>query len=91
MICSEVKARSGVKWRRLLNDIVITCFRVADVVLPVVSHCSPEGNIPDDLSLSAAQWQGQFDNYFNQVHSLEMQIGDDSPTLIVILTINPEP
>jgi len=29
-----------------------------------IVHGSAEGNIPDDLS-SAAQWQGQFDNYFN--------------------------
>jgi len=50
MVSSEIKAMNRVKWRHLLNDIVITCFRVADVVLPVVSNSSPEGNIPDDVT-----------------------------------------
>jgi len=50
VLCSEIKGSSQVKWRRLLNDLVTLCFRVSDVVLPVVSNSSPEGNIPDDVS-----------------------------------------
>jgi len=50
MVFSEMKDVNRVKWRLLLNDIVKTCFHVADVVLPVVSNSSPEGNIPDDVT-----------------------------------------
>jgi len=48
-----------VKWRRLLNDVVTTCFQVADVVLPVVSNSSPEGNIPDDVTIPASECHGE--------------------------------
>ena len=51
LVPSEIKdVRKTVKWRLLLNDIIKTCFRVADVVHPVVSNSSPEGNIPDDVT-----------------------------------------
>ena len=52
-VCSDIEGVSRVKWRHLLNDVVTTCFHVADVVLPVVSHSSPEGNIPKDLSFES--------------------------------------
>jgi len=57
-VCSDIEGVSRVKWRHLLNDVVTTCFHVADVVLPVVSHSSPEGNIPEDLSL-VSESQGE--------------------------------
>jgi len=56
---SEIKDSSREKWRRLLSDVVLTCFQVADVVHPVVSNSSPEGNIPDDVTLTAAECRGQ--------------------------------
>ena len=56
IICSELGDVSRAKWRHLLNDVVMTCFQVADVVLPVVSHCSPEGNVPDDVSFVTTEF-----------------------------------
>ena len=54
---SDLEYESRMKWRHLLNDIVTTCFYVADVVFPVVSHSSPEGNIPEDLSSTVSESQ----------------------------------
>ncbi|XP_013405137.1 thyroid adenoma-associated protein homolog [Lingula anatina] len=36
------------KWKKLLEQLLNLCFKVSDIVLPVVSHSSPEGNIPED-------------------------------------------
>ena len=59
LVSSELQASSRAKWRHLLSDVVTTCFQVADVVLPIVSHSSPEGNIPDDVSFVTTEWPGQ--------------------------------
>ena len=56
-IYSDTEYASRAKWRHLLNGVVTTCFHVADVVLPVVSHSSPEGNIPEDMSLTTSERQ----------------------------------
>ena len=35
-------------WRHVLDDVIATCYSVAEVVSPVVSHCSPEGHVPQE-------------------------------------------
>jgi len=59
MFVSDIKESSRVKWRHLVNDIITTCFRVANVVHPVVSNSSPEGNIPDDVTSMTTDCQGE--------------------------------
>lgn len=36
------------EWRNLVSQLVAVCFRMSDVVSPVVQSSSPEGLIPMD-------------------------------------------
>ena len=42
----------SVMWRHLLGVVIQMCFSVAAAVAPVVTNCSPEGFIPEDVCLS---------------------------------------
>ncbi|XP_019737575.1 thyroid adenoma-associated protein [Hippocampus comes] len=37
------------EWRRLVSELIATCYRLSDVVSPVVQSSSPEGLIPMDV------------------------------------------
>lgn len=36
------------QWRRVVSELVAVCYRMSDVVSPVVQSSSPEGLIPMD-------------------------------------------
>ncbi|XP_077438337.1 thyroid adenoma-associated protein [Vanacampus margaritifer] len=37
------------EWRRLVSELIATCYRLSDVVSPIVQSSSPEGLIPMDV------------------------------------------
>ncbi len=39
------------EWRQFLSTLICLCFEVAEVVSPIVSHSSPEGNVPAEVKL----------------------------------------
>ena len=48
------KLRTLTAWRPLVDDVINLSLRVAELVSPVVSHVSPEGNIPQDAIMGTA-------------------------------------
>ncbi|XP_053731279.1 thyroid adenoma-associated protein isoform X2 [Synchiropus splendidus] len=42
------------QWRSLVSDLVAMCYRLSDVVSPVVQSSSPEGLIPMDADMGAS-------------------------------------
>uniref|UniRef100_A0A8C5E6D4 tRNA (32-2'-O)-methyltransferase regulator THADA n=1 Tax=Gouania willdenowi TaxID=441366 RepID=A0A8C5E6D4_GOUWI len=46
--------RETQQWRRLVSELIDVCYRVSDVVSPVVQSSSPEGLIPMDTDSEAS-------------------------------------
>jgi hypothetical protein len=49
LLCSYTEREYISKWQKLLALLIAACFKTAEIVAPVVSNSSPEGNIPDDV------------------------------------------
>uniref|UniRef100_UPI0037E7F30F thyroid adenoma-associated protein n=1 Tax=Semicossyphus pulcher TaxID=241346 RepID=UPI0037E7F30F len=43
------------QWRRLVSELIAVCYRMSDVVSPVVQSSSPEGLIPMDTDSEASE------------------------------------
>ncbi|XP_004554638.3 thyroid adenoma-associated protein [Maylandia zebra] len=74
------------QWRFLVSELVAVCYRMSDVVSPVVQSSSPEGLIPmDNDSETSAGLQKilqeiqprDTNDFFTSTRELETQQGDD--------------
>ncbi|XP_041865612.1 thyroid adenoma-associated protein [Melanotaenia boesemani] len=73
-------------WRSLVSELIAVCYRVSDVVSPVVQSSSPEGLIPmDSDSETSAGLQRilqeiqprDSNDFFNNARELDTNLGDD--------------
>ncbi|CAL4070628.1 unnamed protein product [Meganyctiphanes norvegica] len=67
MILLDVKENDFVKdyesWKSLLCEVIEMCFRISEIVAPVVRNDSPEGHLPMDLNPESL---GQLKNVLQQ-------------------------
>uniref|UniRef100_A0A3Q2TPU4 tRNA (32-2'-O)-methyltransferase regulator THADA n=1 Tax=Fundulus heteroclitus TaxID=8078 RepID=A0A3Q2TPU4_FUNHE len=76
------------QWRGLVSELIAVCYRMSDVVSPVVQSSSPEGLIPMDsdsetsggLQKILQEIQPRDTNdFFNSARELETAQGEDQP------------
>ncbi|XP_024152640.1 thyroid adenoma-associated protein [Oryzias melastigma] len=74
------------QWRSLVSQLIAVCYRMSDVVLPVVQSSSPEGLIPMDTESETSEGLQKIlqeiqprdtNDFFNSARELESSRPDD--------------
>ncbi|KAK0133872.1 Thyroid adenoma-associated [Merluccius polli] len=75
------------QWRSVVSELIAVCYRMSDVVSPVVQSSSPEGLIPMDTDSDAAAGLHRIlqeiqprdtNDFFTSARELDPQTGDDN-------------